>query len=128
MWNYKPDKIKRKTLIRPTHKGGLNMVDFNMVEKSLKASLVKRLASNSNSNWKATFLEATKSIGGSLVFYCNYDVKKLPKLPLSQFYKDVLNIWQEIHSHDEPKNAQEIKKELIWNNQFITIDKISFFL
>ena len=68
VWSYKPDKIKRKTLIRPIPYGGLNMVDFNMVEKSIKASWVKRLANNSNSNRKATFLEATKSIGGSLIF------------------------------------------------------------
>ena len=39
----KPDKIKRHTLIGPLDKGGLNMVDFVMMDKSLKAAWAKRL-------------------------------------------------------------------------------------
>ena len=34
IWNFKPDKVKRNTLIGPKEKGGLNMVDFTMMEKS----------------------------------------------------------------------------------------------
>jgi len=43
IWDFKPDKIKRHTIIGPVDKGGLNMVDFNMVVKSLKAAWAKRL-------------------------------------------------------------------------------------
>ena len=38
IWNFKPDKIKRNSLIGPISKGGLNMVNFVDVEKSLKAA------------------------------------------------------------------------------------------
>ena len=127
IWNYKPDKIKRNTLIRPLCKGGLNMVNFEMLEKSLKAAWVKRLAdSPDNSNWKSAFLESTKAVGGTLILQCNYNFKNLLRLDLPQFYKDVLETWQTLQSH-EPKEANDIKKELIWNNQFITIDDKSFF-
>jgi len=34
-WNFKPDKIKRKTLIGPICNGGLNVVIFSDVVKSL---------------------------------------------------------------------------------------------
>ena len=40
IWNFKPDKIKRHTIIGPVDKGGLNMLDFNMVVKSLKTAWV----------------------------------------------------------------------------------------
>ena len=43
VWNFKPDKIKRSTLIGPFDKDGLQMVDFSMVDKVLKAAWVKRL-------------------------------------------------------------------------------------
>ena len=36
IWNFKPDKIKRNSLTGPISKGGLNMVNFLDVEKSLK--------------------------------------------------------------------------------------------
>ena len=42
IWNFKPDKIKRNTLTGPISKGGLSMVNFADVEKSLKAAWVNR--------------------------------------------------------------------------------------
>ena len=35
IWNFKPDEFKRNTLTGPITKGGLNMVNFVDVEKSL---------------------------------------------------------------------------------------------
>ena len=102
-------------------------VNFEILEKSLRAAWVKRLAdSPDNSNWKSAFLESTKAVGGTLILQCNYNFKNLLRLDLPQFYKDVLETWQTLQLH-EPKEANDIKKELIWNNQFITIDDKSFF-
>ena len=39
IWNFKPDKVKGQPIIGPVDKGGLNMVDFTMVVKSLKGEL-----------------------------------------------------------------------------------------
>jgi hypothetical protein len=43
IWNGKPDKVKRLTLLGDYEKGGLNMVDINSYFKSLKVSWGKRL-------------------------------------------------------------------------------------
>ena len=60
IWNFKPDKVKRQTIILPVDKGGLNMVDFTILDKSLKAALVKRLqdadGSKSISVWGSIYL------------------------------------------------------------------------
>ena len=40
IWNFKPDKIKRSSVIGLISKGGLNMVNFMDEEKSLKAAWV----------------------------------------------------------------------------------------
>jgi len=59
IWNFKTDKIKRHTIIGPVDKGGLNMVDFNMVVKSLKAAWVKRLCEGDGSKWCSLFSSVT---------------------------------------------------------------------
>jgi hypothetical protein len=44
IWNGKPDKVKRNTLIGDIEKGGLKMIDIESYFISLKASWVSRLA------------------------------------------------------------------------------------
>ena len=43
IWNDKPPKIKRSTMIGRIKDGGLSMPDFDIIDKSLKAGWVKRL-------------------------------------------------------------------------------------
>ena len=52
IWNGKPDKVKRNTLIGDFEKGGLKMIDIESYFISLKASWVSRLADSKFSNWK----------------------------------------------------------------------------
>ena len=66
------------------------------------------------------------NFGGTLLFQCNYDLKLLDLQNLSVFYKDVLAVWQELNSKD-PRNANEYKQEITWNNRFIKIDEKSFY-
>ena len=77
IWNFKPDKIKRHTIIGPVDKGGLNMVDFNMVAKSLKAAWVKRLCVGDSSKWCSLFSSVTFQYGGRSIFDCNFDTRDL---------------------------------------------------
>ena len=129
VWKMKPDKIKRHTLIGPLDKGGLNMVDFVMMDKSLKAAWAKRLCEAGDSKWCAAFSLATTHLGGTFLFECNFDIHDLNlSSELPSFYKEILSAWQEIHSTD-PSSADEYGNEIIWNNRFIKIDgKPIFFL
>ena len=123
IWNFKPDKVKRNTLIGPSEKGGLNMVDFTMMDKSLKAAWVRRLHEAKDSKWASIFTSATTQHGGTLLFNCNFDTRDLNfSLHLPSFYKEVLTVWQELHSR-EPSSAKEYENEIIWNNRFIRINR-----
>ena len=74
IWNGKPDKIKRLTLIGDYEKGGLNMVDINSYFKSLKVSWVKRLLSSKTSNWKVIPRKYFDKFGKNwLIFKMNID-------------------------------------------------------
>ena len=90
IWNGKPDKVKRNTLIGDFEKGGLKMIDIESYFISLKASWVCRLADTKFSNWKLIPLKYLKVFGKIwLIFRMNIDVKKhkqfLNNIP--EFYK-----------------------------------------
>ena len=120
IWNFKLDKIKRNTLTGPISKGGLSMVNFADVEKSLKAAWVNRYCSSDGHHWCALLDSHLEKFGGSFLFQCNYDLKFLDLEGLPFFYRNILTVWQSLHSK-VTLSANEIKEEILWNNRFIKI-------
>ena len=71
--------------------GGLNMPDFEITNKSLKAGWVERFLTPETQSWKTIPLSLLQAVGGSLLFKCNFSLIALTDLQLPpQFYKDVL--------------------------------------
>ena len=64
-WNFKRDKIKRNTLTLPISKGGLKMVNFADVEKSLKAAWENRYCSSDGHHCCARLDSHLEKFGGS---------------------------------------------------------------
>ena len=52
LWDNKPAKIKRSTIIAPIEQGGLSMLDVYEVHAAAKCSWIKRIHDNSESKWK----------------------------------------------------------------------------
>ena len=52
IWNGRPDKAKRNTMIGNFEMGGLNMIDIECYFASLRASWVSRFVSGEMDNWK----------------------------------------------------------------------------
>ena len=122
IWNFKPGKVKGQPIIGPVDKGGLNMVDFTMVVKSIKAVWVKRLCEEDGSKWCSLFSSVTSQYGGRVIFYCNFDICDLNLTShVPKFYRDILTVWQELHSKN-PSTGNDYQHESIWNNHFIRID------
>ena len=48
LWEGKPDKIKRKTIIQTIENGGMKMIDIELFQNAIKASWVKRLTNDNN--------------------------------------------------------------------------------
>jgi hypothetical protein len=69
IWNEKPDKVKRNTLIGDFEKGGLKMIDLESYFISLKASLVSRLADSKFSNWKLIPLKYLNVFGEKMTYF-----------------------------------------------------------
>ena len=110
IWNHKPPKIKRPTMVGKIEQGGLNMPGFEIINKSLKAGWAKRFLTPVAQSWETIPLSFLQPVGGSLLFKCIFSLKALPDLPLlPQFYKDVSGAWEEIVIHT-PKTRKKNKR------------------
>ena len=79
IWNHKPPKIKHSTMIGKIKDGGLNMPDFKIINKSLKAGWVKWLLNPQTKSWKKIQFDLLHHVGGPLLFECNFSIKTLRK-------------------------------------------------
>ena len=96
IWEGKPAKIKKKTIISDIKRGGLKMLDFEIMDKALKIAWIKRLTDNDDAAWKIIPEFAATDYGGlSFLIECQYDVKYLFLDNLPPFYHTLLKYWQE---------------------------------
>ena len=93
--------------------GGLNMPDFKIINKSLKAAWVKRFLNPQTQSWKKLQFDLLHHVAGPLLFEYNFSIKTLPELSfLPLFYRDVLNAWEGIIKHT-PTTKKEIELHFI---------------
>ena len=53
VWNNKPAKIKRESMIGPKESGGLDLPDYESIKNSLLVSWVKRMIDGKSEAWMA---------------------------------------------------------------------------
>ena len=76
IWDGKPHQIKKTTLIGDREKGGLNMIQFTSMNKSLKSSWVKRFKDDRDAPWKVIPNYLVSHLGGvNFLLDCNTDLK-----------------------------------------------------
>ena len=113
VWNHKPAKIKKSTLIKSKKDGGLEMKDFVIFDKALKLNWVTRICSDHDAPWKYIPTSFLANVGGTFLFQCNYDCKLLCLSEyLPRFYKNIIAHWQKIASSD-PQNKSEVLEQVI---------------
>ena len=116
------DKVTRLSAINEYENGGLKMIDFETMVKSLRLAWLKRIFGENDGAWKSYIQQILKQSGGFCLFRCNYDVKDIPIR--SQFYTELLQWWSKFRiEFDAEKDWQNI----IWNNKDIRINNKSVF-
>ena len=99
IWEGKPAKIKRKTIISGISQGGLRMMDFEIMNKALKIAWIKRITENVQPAWKIIpEFTAAKYGGLSFLTKCQYDIKHFNLDNLPPFYHTLLKYWQEYNA------------------------------
>ena len=122
IWDGKTAKIKRKTIIAEKRHGGLKMIDFEIMERSLKIAWIKRIIDSEDAAWKVIPNYATCQYGGlQFLVKCDYNIKSLNLEYLPEFYHKVLNYWHDSKLLTANKE-KSVKNQIIWNNQNIVVD------
>ena len=99
VWEGKPPKIKKKTITGEKHCRGLKMIDFEIMERSLKGAWIKRIAESSNELWKIIPNQVLSQYGGlEFLIECDYDPKLLNLEDFPALYHAILNNWHDFRS------------------------------
>jgi hypothetical protein len=123
VWQNKPNKIKRKTLIADYENGGLRMLDISSFVKAQKVMWVKRLSTKDKASWKAIPNYYYSKLLGVNTWKCNLICKIQPTY-LPDFYWKVVKYWSEVKQlNDSPLTPFDIRRECLWLNKNIKLNK-----
>ena len=127
IWEGKPAKVKRSTIIREKKRGGLKMLDFEIMDKALKLAWIERLKTHSSASWKIIPELGVKQYGHlTFVIKCQYDIRMLFLDNLPNFYHTLLAYLQDLNSITTA-DVDNVPDKIIWNNQNIVIDGKTIF-
>ena len=119
------DRIKRKTMIGKTEKGGINMPDFVLQGNALKTVWLKNLFENKDHNFRWKFLpklHLTQFGPNALVLKMSFEkeceMPEMKQLPL--FYRQCITAWKMCNNKPSFDNtAEDIRQQLLWGNKNI---------
>ncbi len=121
IWKKKTNYIKKVEMIKQYKDGGLQAIDFDSINGTLKINWLKSLLNNKKF-WFHIPRELFKKLGGiEFLLSCDFTVQRLP-VKLSQFHQQVLLYWKILYNHNfTPHNAP------LWNNRYITVRNKSLY-
>ena len=124
LWKNKRDKIKRSGLYQDLEKGGLRMIDIEIMFKALKLAWIPRLLSPGRQNWRTVPDYCLDKLGGlNFLLRCNYNPKHLNTLP--SFYQSILMYFNELRNLYVFDQAQDL---ILFNNKEKLIEGKPLFL
>jgi hypothetical protein len=122
LWNKKPDKIKRKTIISTYEDGGLRMTEIKSFIKAQKVMWIKRFLSPEKASWKALLNLCLEDFLGTDTFKCLLDCKQKPE-SCPDFYWQMIKNWCEVKSITESIDTPiTVRRQCVWLNENIRIN------
>ena len=118
LWDNKPAKVKRSTIIGSIDQGGLAMIDVYEIHAAAKCNWIKRLHVESESKWKTAFLQLlnvpknllNKNLDPVIIRNCK-----------SEFHKQTLTAWIKVFCK-EPTTFNDIINQYLVYNKAIKIN------
>ena len=120
LWDGKPHKISKSTIIGKEEDGVLRMIAFLFMNKALKSTWAARFLDEKQAPWKIIPNFWTAHLGGfTFLLSCNYKSKELPFGELPFFY--ILQYWEEMKHITVTKDTPTFNEVIIWNNSNIKV-------
>lgn len=126
IWSDGPSKIKFDVIQASIKNGGIKAPNFEHQLLSLRIMWVKRFLSDIIARWKEVANSFFNHFELKDIFFSRCDIEWL-ELNIPPFYAQVLAAWKSLKSLSTPTNAFQVRKEFIWFNPHIKINKKSIF-
>uniref|UniRef100_A0A669EBX3 Reverse transcriptase domain-containing protein n=1 Tax=Oreochromis niloticus TaxID=8128 RepID=A0A669EBX3_ORENI len=123
IWKRKTHYIRQGNLVKRFEDGGLQAIEFDSLNGTLKINWLRSFLRSQNSLWFHIPSKIFSDLGGiNLLLRCDFDIRKLP-IKLSSFHQQVLLYWKLIYKHNySPHNTP------IWNCRYIKVGNKSIFM
>jgi hypothetical protein len=119
LWDGKPERIKRNTVIRDISEGGLKMIDIRAMIDALKISWISKFYENDSKKWKVVPNLLGNKLSIKEFATCSYTKKMIPST-LPVFYRECLESLSKCKAFN-PHNIDDILNEGLWLNKSITV-------
>lgn len=127
LWRGRPPKVAFKTLCQDIKQGGLMAPDVVKCYTALRQQWAKRIYVNVDSQWRQILQARTKGYELKDLLKNRNANSFIRKLNIPEFYKDVLNKFQTIFTHDM-NDASQVRQESLWNNDAIRVGGKTIFI
>ena len=101
--------------------GGIKMSNFTLFIKAQRIIWLKRLIYGEDKiGWKLYFDYCCRSVGGRLIFLCDYEIYKM-NLEIPPFYLEIIYAWQDLRKCRFPENGA--KNSIVFNNRNMLLER-----
>ena len=125
LWEGKPPKIKNSSIQNTAEMGGLKYPNINLLVKSQKLSWIKRITLNQNAAWMQLLYTFLSNMNLLDYLKCSIDPKRLTE-DIPTFYRQIFYAW--FSTLQEPQNALDIRRQILWFNKYIKIDNKTLYI
>ena len=106
IWKKKMHYIKRTEMTKEYKDGGLQAIDFDSINGTLKMNWLKS-SLNNKSFWYHLSREIFKKLGGiDFLLKCDFNIHELP-VKLSLFHQQVLLYWKLLYNHNSLRTTHQ---------------------
>jgi len=125
LWDSKPDKIKRTTMMRKIEDGGIKMINVDAMARALKIKWISKICLENSSKWVNIPDQYFCQIDINDFCCSNFKDMYIPQ-HLPMFYRQSLIAFNEIRK-ESYETSDEVLKQLLWGNKDILVDKKPLF-
>lgn len=121
LWRGRPPKVARNTLFQNTEMEGLSAPNVVAIYKAMRVSWVGKIIKNQAMAFARVFAEKVQ-LKVLDITQINYHSIWINSRPINEFYKEMLQWFNEARPTVEPLTGRDVRKQIIWLNKEICVD------
>ena len=122
LWRGRPPKVAKRTLCQAIKAGGLKCPDVMLMYQASRVAWMGRIERASHLQFSKVFQRRVHTAIRDIAVM-NFDRRWVQTLEIPEFYKDMLIWFRDVVPVANPVDGNGVRKQCLWNNVAICIDK-----